>query len=151
MSETENRQGNSSERSGEDFAELLNNSSTKPKKYSEGQKIKAKVVRITDEWIFVDLGGKSEGIIARNEFDGVSGKLSIAEGDEIEAQFLYLQEGEIILTTKIGGGRASRRQLEEAFRGHIPVEGLVICEVKGGLEVKVAGIRAFCPFSHMEL
>jgi len=151
MSETEERQGNGVEGSGEDFAELLNKSNPKPRKYSEGQKIKAKVVRITDEWIFVDLGGKSEGIIARNEFDSVNGGLTVAEGGEIEAQFLYLQDGEIILTTKIGGFRASRRQIEEAFRGHIPVEGLVVCEVKGGLEVKVAGICSFCPFSHMEL
>ncbi|MGA1875983.1 MAG: 30S ribosomal protein S1 [bacterium] len=135
----------------ENFAELLDKSNMKQKRYSEGQKIKATVVRISDEWIFVDLGGKSEGIIARSEFEDDTGTLKIAEGSEINAQFLYLQDGEIILTTRIGGARASRKQLEDAFHSHIPVEGHIIGEIKGGLEVKIAGVRAFCPSSHMEL
>lgn len=135
----------------ENFEELLNEDTTKLKKYSEGQKTKAKVIRITEEWIFVDLGGKSEGIIARSEFEGPDNQVTLAEGDEVEAQFLYLQEGEIVLTTKIGGAKASRKQLEEAFHNSIPVEGQVVAEIKGGLEVKVAGVRAFCPSSHIDL
>ena len=132
----------------ETFAELLDESNTKPKKYSQGQKIKAKVVRVTDEWIFVDLGGKSEGIIAVSEFEASNVP---AVEEEIEAQFLYLQEDEIILTTKVGGAKASRKQLEDAFHAQIPVEGQVMGEIKGGLEIKIAGVRAFCPSSHMEM
>jgi small subunit ribosomal protein S1 len=57
-------------------------------------------------------------------------------------------------TTKIGGaggGSAGNAQLEEAYASGIPVDGVVEKEVKGGFEVKVAGSRAFCPFSQIAL
>ncbi|MEW6378123.1 MAG: 30S ribosomal protein S1 [bacterium] len=148
IQETTNNEG-----SEENMAELLEKSNTKPKKYSQGQKIKGKIARISEEWVFVDLGGgKSEGVIARSELEDEQSQVKVAEGDDIEAQFLYLQDGEIVLTTKVGGqAKANKKQLEDAFRGHIPVEGYVMGEIKGGLEVKVSGVRAFCPSSHIEL
>jgi len=154
MSEAEKVQEITPSEGGEEnLAELLDKSNTKPKKYSQGQKIKGKIARISEEWVFVDLGGgKSEGVIARSELEDEQGQIKLAEGDEIEAQFLYLQDGEIVLTTKIGGqAKANKKQLEEAYRSHIPVEGYVVGEIKGGLEVKVSGVRAFCPASHIEL
>ncbi|MEW5801646.1 MAG: 30S ribosomal protein S1 [bacterium] len=153
MSEAEKiQEGTINEGSEESMAELLEKSNTKPKKYSQGQKIRGKIARISDEWIFVDLGGgKSEGVIARSELEDEQGQIKVAEGEEIEAQFLYLQEGEIVLTTKVGGAKANKKQLEDAFKSHIPVEGYVMGEIKGGLEVKISGVRAFCPSSHIEL
>jgi len=153
MNEAEKTQENIINDGGEEnMAELLEKTNAKPKKYSQGQKIKGKIARISEEWIFVDLGGgKSEGVIARSELEDEQGQIKVTEGDEIEAQFLYLQEGEIVLTTKVGGAKANKKQLEEAFRSHIPVEGYIVGEIKGGLEVKVSGVRAFCPSSHIEL
>ncbi|HEY3359186.1 MAG TPA: S1 RNA-binding domain-containing protein, partial [Polyangia bacterium] len=43
------------------------------------------------------------------------------------------------------------RALEEAFKNQTPVEGLVKSTNKGGLEVDLAGVRAFCPLSQIEL
>jgi len=153
MNEAEKTQENiTNDGSEENMAELLEKTNTRPKKYSQGQKIKGKIARISDEWIFVDLGGgKSEGVIAKSELEDEQGQITVVEGDELEAQFLYLQEGEIVLTTKVGGAKANKKQLEDAFRGHIPVEGYIVGEIKGGLEVKVSGVRAFCPSSHIEL
>ena len=68
MSEAEKRPRNSKESTEENFAELLNKNENipKPKKYSEGQKIKARVVRISEEWVFVDVGGNPFHILRLN-------------------------------------------------------------------------------------
>jgi small subunit ribosomal protein S1 len=52
----------------------------------------------------------------------------------------------------VAGGAAGAAQLKEAWRSGIPVDGLVVKEVKGGYEVRLAGgSRAFCPHSQMAL
>ncbi|HEY6008440.1 MAG TPA: 30S ribosomal protein S1, partial [Geobacteraceae bacterium] len=79
------------------------------------------------------------------------GNLTVSEGDTIRAYFLGRQQNELRFTTRVGGGPAGNAQLEEAWRSGIPVQGHVEKEVKGGYEVKVAGSRAFCPFSQMGL
>jgi small subunit ribosomal protein S1 len=54
-----------------------------------GQKIEATVVRIAKEWIFLDLGAKSEGAVAKNEFTDAEGiNLTVAEGDRCRSIFV---------------------------------------------------------------
>jgi small subunit ribosomal protein S1 len=48
-------------------------------------------------------------------------------------------------------GAATDRQLEDAFRAGLPVEGKIEREVKGGYEVRLGGQRAFCPFSQIDI
>jgi small subunit ribosomal protein S1 len=48
-------------------------------------------------------------------------------------------------------GAASQRQLEDAFHAQLPVEGKVERAVKGGFEVRIAGQRAFCPISQIDI
>jgi len=43
------------------------------------------------------------------------------------------------------------RQLEDAFRAGLPVEGRVEQEIKGGFEIRIARQRAFCPFSQIDV
>ena len=136
----------------ENFAELLEGSLVKPVRFNPGQKVKAKIVKISEEWIFLDLGGKSEGYLERKELLDEEGNLSVREGDIMEAYFLSADNNELRFTTRITGGDAGRFYLEEAWRNGIPVEGLVEKEIKGGFEVKIAGgLRGFCPFSQMGL
>ena len=134
----------------ESFAELLQGSFVKPVRYNPGQKVKAKIVKISAEWIFLDLGGKSEGYLDRKELLDEEGNLSVKEGDLMEAYFLSTDNNEMRFTTRITGGDAGRHYLEEAWRSGIPVEGLVEKEIKGGYEIRIAGgLRGFCPFSQM--
>lgn len=136
----------------EDFASLFQEEAATRKKMTPGQKVKARVVGISDEYIFLDVGGKSEGYLRRSELTDDEGNLSVAEGDEVETFFLATENHEMLFTTKIGSGPASKAFLEEAYRAAIPVEGLVAKEVKGGYEVTVSGnIRCFCPFSQVSL
>ncbi|MFC1580793.1 30S ribosomal protein S1 [Thermodesulfobacteriota bacterium] len=134
----------------ESFEELFNKSFVEPVFFNPGEKIKSTVITITKEWVFIDLGGKSEGAIAAEEFIDDEGSSTIKEGDTIEAYFLSSRNNEKLFTTRISGGAAAKAHLEDVYENKIPVEGLVEKEVKGGFEVKIAGnIRAFCPFSQM--
>jgi len=136
---------------GGSFADLLEESLTESKQLEPGQKIKAEIVRISGSWIFIDLGGKSEGSIPTEELKDKEGNLNVSEGDSIEVYFLGIERNEKIFTTKIGGA-ASKAHLEEACRSGVPVEGTIKKEVKGGYEVSIAGnVRAFCPYSQLDI
>ena len=136
----------------ESFAELLEGSLVKPVQFNAGQNVEARIVKISAEWIFLDLGGKSEGYLDRKELLDDEGNLSVKEGDTIKAYFLSGGANELRFTTRITGGEAGRYHLEEAWRSGIPVEGLVEKEIKGGFEVRIAGgLRGFCPHSQMGL
>ena len=133
------------------FADMLDQDFTAPQRLEPGQQVEATIVRISKEWIFLDVGGKSEGSLARKELADKEDNLSVAEGDKVTAYFLTVQKGEQVFTTKLGGS-AALAHLEEACRNQIPVQGHVVKEVKGGFEVKIAGsARGFCPFSQMGL
>lgn len=151
MEETDRKQeeGEGDEKS---FAELLNESEPERGRLKPGQRVEAVVVKITPEWVFIDVGGKHEGYLDRREFLDAEGNLTISEGQTIRSYFLSSQRNERLFTTKVGAGEAGRAYLEDASKSGIPVEGAVEREVKGGFEVKLAGdIRGFCPFSQMGL
>jgi small subunit ribosomal protein S1 len=133
------------------FAELLEASDRKPVRLKQGESVSAVIAKITSDWVFIDLGGKTEGIVEKNEFLDKEGQLTVKEGDTVKAYFLSSRHGERVFTTRVSGD-AARQYLEEAWQNRIPVEGIVEKEVKGGLEVRIAGThRAFCPFSQAGL
>ena len=133
------------------FAEMLDQNFEDKGRLVPGEKIKAVVFRITKEWIFIDLGRKSEGYISSGEFLDSEGNISVHEGDTVEAYFLSAKNNEMLFTVNLGG-EAARLHLEDAFENSIPVEGYVEKEIKGGFEIKISGnIRGFCPFSQTGL
>lgn len=138
---------------GEDsFAALLAKSDFAPERLSPGQRVKAKVVSISGDTVYIDLGGKSEGIIDLAEFRKEDGAVSVSVGDEIEASFVSMQNGVRKLTTLVHGySAASISSIRGAFEAGLPVTGDVKREVKGGFEVIVGGVRCFCPFSQIDL
>lgn len=134
------------------FEELFKAEKTRKIKHlTPGQKIKATIVGINDETAFLDVGGKSEGVINSSELRDGEGNFSFQIGDELDVYFLQAKSSEQLFTTSIGSG-SSNAHLEEAFRSGIPVEGFVKAEIKGGFEVTLGGnVRGFCPFSQMGL
>ena len=136
----------------EDFETLLNQSMEEPIALSPGQEVEAIVSQITKDWVFIDVGGKSDGYIVIHEFVDDQGDLTIKEGDAIKAFFLSFRNHEMLFTTRLADDTAGTEHLEEAFHSGIPLEGHVIKEMKGGFAVKIAGnTRAFCPYSQMGL
>jgi small subunit ribosomal protein S1 len=135
----------------ENFADLLNESSAGNDFFDPGQAVEAQILKIAGEWIFLHIGGKSEGYLDAGELKDDEGKLTVKEGDVIKAYFVSSQNGEMHFTSKISGGKAGQEMLESAFENGIPVEGFIEKEIKGGYEIKIGSLRAFCPYSQMGL
>jgi small subunit ribosomal protein S1 len=134
------------------FEELFKAEKTRKIRHlTPGQKIEATIVGINDETTFLDVGGKSEGVLQSSEIRDGEGNFTHQMGDKIEVYFLQAKASEQLFTTSIGSG-SSNAHLEEAFRSAIPVEGFVKAEIKGGFEITLGGnVRGFCPFSQMGL
>jgi len=135
----------------ENFAAMLDQCSIGERLYP-GQKVRAKVVSVSGELVYIDLGGKSEGAVDLAEFINKEGVTIVREGDEIEAFFVTVQDGLMILTTLVGGYSAiTLNGISDACEAGVPVNGEVKKEIKGGFEVSVGGVRCFCPFSHIDV
>ncbi len=117
--------------------------------YKPGQAVKTEVVSISKDCVFLQLGGKSEGILDRDELTDKEGNLTAKVGDQLRVFFLSAENGEMRFTTKISGNSAGAGMLEQAYLEKIPVEGLVEKEIKGGYDIRIGEFRAFCPYSKM--
>jgi small subunit ribosomal protein S1 len=136
----------------ESFAELFEKSYKKQGKLEPGQLVEAQIVKISSDWIFLDLGGKGEGYLDKKEMMNDAGELTVREGDTVRAYFTSAENNEMHFTTKVGSGPGKQSQLEDAWRNGIPVDGTVVKEMKGGFEIRIGGsVRAFCPYSQMGL
>jgi small subunit ribosomal protein S1 len=134
------------------FAELLESSPQTPsREFTPGDPVSGVVVKISRDTVFVDLGGKSEGIADIDEFRDKDGKLNLKEGDKVELRVASLRDGiHLSKTIKVHGAEATE-MLREAQKNQIPVEGRVLSVNKGGFEIDISGTRAFCPVSQIDL
>jgi small subunit ribosomal protein S1 len=134
--------------SSEDFAAMFE-ASLQAKRFETGQTLEGTIVAIGPEVAFVDVGGKGEAVIEVAELKDADGDLEVAVGDRIQA-VLVSTVGGLTLSRKLARGAATERQLDDAFRSGLPVEGKVEKTVKGGYEVRIGGQRAFCPVSQID-
>jgi small subunit ribosomal protein S1 len=132
----------------EDFATLLE-ASERARKITRGRTIEGTIVAIGPEVALVGVGGKSEAVIDVAELRDEQGALEVKVGDRIEATVVSTLGG-VTLSRRLALGAATARQLEEAFRAGLPVEGRVERAIKGGFEIRVARQRAFCPISQID-
>jgi small subunit ribosomal protein S1 len=133
----------------EDFATLFAGQET-GSVLEVGEVVKGRVVQIAAESVFVDVGGKGEAWIDRAELTDEDGRLRVAIGDEVEATVVSTRD-EVRLSYRLQRGAHAREALAMAASTGMPVEGRVAAVIKGGYEVTVGGLRAFCPFSQMDL
>ncbi|HAH06385.1 MAG TPA: 30S ribosomal protein S1 [Elusimicrobia bacterium] len=135
----------------EDFESLLNQEFKQPVRLEPGQAVEAVIVKISSEYVFLNVGTKGEGLLERREVLDDAGNLIVQEGDKIRAYYLPSNDREMRFTVRIGSGSVGTAQMRDAKANGIPVEGMVAKEVKGGFEIKIGTVRAFCPFSQMGL
>ena len=138
----------------EDFAAMLAASEVgvkRTKRPKVGDVVKGKVISLGKDTVFVDIGGKAEGSLDKNQVSDSEGKLLLQVGDTIEARVVGDTGGALTLRVKLGGrGPEARAELEQAAELGIPVEGVVTEVIKGGVSVDVAGVRGFCPASQID-
>ncbi len=119
---------------------------------AEGEVVKGKVLQIAGGEVVVDVGYKSEGIIALNEFRDESGKITIQIGDTVEVLLEKAEDknGYLILSREKAEKMKVWDQIEEAYQNRTIVKGRVIERIKGGLAVDI-GVRAFLPGSQVDV
>jgi small subunit ribosomal protein S1 len=138
---------------GKGFADLFAEMEkpAKKRRVKVGDRVTAKVVVIGKDSVFVDLGAKAEGVIDRGELVDDSGLLTVKEGDEVTARVASTSGGHIVLKTKLGRGADAAKELEHAKDARIPVTGTITGVNKGGAEVEIGSVRAFCPVSQLDI
>ena len=140
----------------DDFAALLAASEqarTRQRPLAAGDVVRGRVIAVGATTAFVAVGGKAEASIDLGEFrDSATGEVRLHEGDEIEATVVDdgARSGSIVLKRVAGRGGHVPGELEQAFAHGIAIEGVVTGENKGGYDVQIAGVRAFCPGSQID-
>ncbi|HET9449622.1 MAG TPA: S1 RNA-binding domain-containing protein, partial [Aggregicoccus sp.] len=117
-----------------------------------GEKVTGTIFQLGADTAFVSLGGgKSEAQIELRELKDDEGILRFGVGDKLEAHVVEMGARGIVLTRTLTKGSASIAMLAEARASGMPVEGLVLSVNKGGLEVAIGDVRAFCPVSQIDV
>ncbi|WP_416885285.1 30S ribosomal protein S1 [Marinospirillum sp.] len=133
----------------ESFAELFEES-LQQVNMETGSIIKATIVDIDGDWVTVNAGLKSEGVIPRNQFDS-------SDALEVGAEILVALEsvedgfGETRLSREKARRAESWIELEAAFEKNEVVKGIINGKVKGGFTVDINTIRAFLPGSLVDV
>ena len=133
----------------EDFAAMFE-ASVKARQFDLGQTIEGTIVAFGPKVAFVNVGGKGEAEIDLAELKDADGDVEVSVGDHIQAMVVSTSGG-IVLSRKGVRNAATQRELEDAFRAGLAVEGKVVQAVKGGYEVRIARERAFCPLSQIDI
>jgi small subunit ribosomal protein S1 len=115
---------------------------------AEGEIVKSKVLRVTENAVILDVGFKSEGSVPLDEF-----KEPPKEGDEVEVFLEHLedQEGAVVLSKKKADFMRVWEKIRIAYESDQPVEGTLMKKIKGGVVVNVMGVDAFLPGSQIAL
>ena len=118
-----------------------------------GETASGRVILIGPDSVFVDIGGRAEATIDRAELMQADGTLETSVGDRLEAKVVSVDRasGAVRLGRSLGQSANSIAELEYAVAHGLAVDGLVTEVIKGGFEVQLGGLRAFCPISQMDL
>ena len=115
----------------------------------EGQMIPGRVIEVDDDYVYVDVGYKSEGKIASNEFDT---KPQMGETVYVILVRKEGREGQVIVSKRKADEKIFWKDLRIAFDEHKPVQGTIAHKIKGGYEVDLGNdIRAFLPLSKVDV
>jgi small subunit ribosomal protein S1 len=133
-------------------------SKKKRKEPSVGDEVRGRVISIGRDAAFVDIGARSDGVIELSQLRDRDGTLTVKEGDELTATVVEVggPSGGVVLKRQFGGRGPKgsidgSAELEAAHAHRLPVEGTVTAVNKGGVEVSIGGVRAFCPISQLDL
>jgi small subunit ribosomal protein S1 len=117
-----------------------------------GEKVSGTIFQLGADTAFVSLANaKSEAMIELRELKDDEGVLRYGVGDTIEAHVIEAGARGIVLSRALAKGSANMAMLAEARVSGMPVEGMVLSVNKGGVEVAIGDVRAFCPISQLDI
>ena len=136
----------------ESFAELFEES-LKEIDMTPGAIVTGVVVDIDSDWVTVNAGLKSEGVIPLSQFLSDNGEIELKIGDSVDVALDAVEDG--FGETRLSREKAKRaeawKELEKAFEAEEVVKGVINGKVKGGFTVELKTIRAFLPGSLVDV
>ena len=112
-----------------------------------GQLVEGIVVQITNDYVYVDIGDKSEGLIPVEEFADDLPK----EGDKVQALLTGHNSSGPVLSKKKADSKRYLKEIQQAYKDKTPVTGTIAKVVKSGYEVDLGVDRmAFLPISQAD-
>ncbi len=108
------------------------------------------VTSITDREVIVNIGYKSDGVIARSEFR-YNDDLKVGDKVEVYIENQEDKKGQLLLSHKKARQSRSWDRVNEALEKNEIVNGYVKCRTKGGMIVDVFGTEAFLPGSQIDV
>jgi small subunit ribosomal protein S1 len=139
---------------GDSFASLFEASIQAGDFGKEGEIVEGTVVAIQRDNVVIDIGGKSEGVIALSEFADAMGNITIKPGDrtEVYVESRENDDGLVTLSKEKADKAKVWQELVGAYKNDELVEGTITQRVKGGLSVTIrGGVKAFLPGSQVDL
>ena len=122
------------------------------KRFEEGEVVTGKIIQIDKDYVLVDIGYKSEGLIPIREFTEPDGTVAAEIGDEVEVMVERLDsEDEGVMVSKEKASKIKVwEEIKVAYEEEGIVEGTITHRVKGGFSVDI-GVPAFLPGSQVDL
>jgi small subunit ribosomal protein S1 len=137
-----------------DFAALMEHASgagQSARQVKRGEVVEGTVIQIGGDSVFVDIGTRADARIALEELQDSDGKLQVKLGDRVRATVIETRADGPVLALSVGrGSQPGAEALRLSKETGAPVVGRVTQAIKGGIEVEVSGVRAFCPASQLE-
>jgi small subunit ribosomal protein S1 len=140
----------------EDFAtalETFEQEQTEAAAQAEDRVLKGTVVSINNNYLVVDVGQKSEGVVPLEEVKDHEGNVKFQPGAEIDViiEKGHTEEGYVNLSHQKAQRLHAWDEIEKAYNEKSSIKGRVIDRIKGGLTVDIMGARAFLPGSQVDL
>ena len=104
------------------------------------------IVEVTNDSVFIDVGSKSEGRVARTEF---TGEPIIGNTVKVLIEKTEATDGKLSISKQKADRIVLRKELQEAYKNNTPVKGVIAKLInKSGFDVDLgAGVMAFLPIS----
>src|SRR2546422_8536714 len=117
--------------------------------FAAGNIVKGTIIEVRPKEVLVDIGYKSEGVIAANEFEDIK---AVKVGDEIDVLIEKLEdkEGMVVLSKEKAEFKQNWEKILNIANEGATVSGKVKAVVKGGLLVNI-GVEAFLPASQIDI
>jgi len=133
--------------------EVLFKDSVKDIDMTPGSMVNARVIEIRNDYIVINAGLKSEGIIPKNQFLDSNGELEIKIGDTVEVILDMVEDGygETILSREKAKRTKVWSELEKIQTTQEIIQGKVCGKVKGGFTVELMNVKAFLPGSLVDI
>ncbi|MFN1834406.1 30S ribosomal protein S1 [Balneola sp. MJW-20] len=145
-------QGPSDEYSDDEYSEMMGMYENTLNEIEEKEIVHGRIVSIDEKYVVVDIGFKSEGIIAVNEFPSDLLE-NMGPGDEVEVFLDRVEDkdGQLILSRKKADILQAWETIEDSHENDSVIEGYIKRRIKGGMVVDIFGIDAFLPGSQIDV